>query len=111
MHGQGRAEYKARQRDETISAGLSQKARQWHALTSELMSQRQTDNSSSSTSFKDRLRLSEKLLTVNPDPIYLWNCRREIVLQTLQSSDASPIHFIQDEQSLTATCLKRNPKA
>ena len=112
MHGQGRAEYKARQRDETISAGLSQKARQWHTLTSELLSQRQSQNSEN-PSLLDNIRLTEKLLTVNPDPIYLWNCRRETILQisTLNISESSPITFLQDERSLTASCLKRNPKA
>jgi hypothetical protein len=112
MHGQNRAEYKARQRDETISAGLNQKARQWNALTSELMSWRRTQDPDSA-SLSNNLRLTEKLLTVNPDPIYLWNLRRESMTQmsTLCAPDYSPIKFMEDEFVLTSSCLKRNPKA
>ena len=83
--------------------------------------------------------LTEKMLTVNPDPSHLWNIRREMLLFLIQSSSSSsndhssdqdasttnvnddeskfpspssPLALdIQSELKLTAHCLHRNPKS
>lgn len=80
------------------------------------------------------LSLTEKMLSVNPDPSHLWNIRRELLLhlhgpnggEDTPDADAAiddrrssrfsgrdhlaPIQ-IQEELKLTALCLQRNPKA
>lgn len=88
MHGQLRSEYKAKQRDPKVVAALDKKAEQWFSLTSQI----NDDNA---------LALTDKLLTVNPDPLYLWNQRRKLrnLLQW------------ETESQLTATALRNNPKA
>ena len=123
MHGQKRSEYKARQNDEKISAVLSQKAQQWNALSKELVSRRRPQEPSSLSNDEERsswistLALSEKLLSVNPDPSHLWNRRREVLIAIQnnnnnhhQSKDDENCSFT-NEQILTAKCLERNPKA
>ena len=98
MHGRARSEYKAMQRDPKVAAKLAQKAAQWYTLTSQIT----PDNA---------LPLTEKLLTVNPDPLYLWNQRREQF--TSDSKNASDVKTIdwETESRLTATALQNNPKA
>ena len=88
MHGQLRSEYKARQRDPKVAAALAKKAEQWYTLTAQI----NDDNA---------LALTEKLLTVNPDPLYLWNQRR-VGGRSLDW---------ETESQLTANALRNNPKA
>ncbi|KAL7581718.1 hypothetical protein ACA910_022258 [Epithemia clementina (nom. ined.)] len=88
MHGKLRSEYKAMQRDPKVAAALSKKADQWYTLISQI----NEDNA---------LPLTEKLLTVNPDPIYLWNHRRQ---------GTQPLEW-ETESVLTASALRNNPKA
>lgn len=62
------------------------------------------------------LVLTEKMLSVNPDPTHLWNIRREMLLRLLgngdKETDGSGSSFtVESELKLTAHCLKRNPKA
>ena len=63
------------------------------------------------------LVLTEKMLSVNPDPTHLWNIRREMLLLPLgndgdEATDGSGSSFtVESELKLTAHCLKRNPKA
>lgn len=135
MHGQRRTEYKARLRDDVIAAKLAKKASQWHILSAELIKRRkqhrEMENSPSNNELKlktslETLGLIDKVLSVNPDPIYLWNHRREILqyLITPNSGENStvsdnnepqphigPNEFIRQEQILTQTALQRNPKA
>mmetsp|Transcript_1752 Transcript_1752/g.2411 ORF Transcript_1752/g.2411 Transcript_1752/m.2411 type:complete len:323 (+) Transcript_1752:77-1045(+) len=92
MHGRRRAEYKARMSDPKVVAGLQHKAKQWFKLNDELIHR---DGGS--------LELISNLLTVNPDPLYLWNRRRALLGDTLDDLEA--------ELKLTQTCLERNPKA
>lgn len=92
MHGRKRAEYKARMSDPKVVAGLQHKAKQWFKLNDELIHR---DGGS--------LELISNLLTVNPDPLYLWNRRRALLGDKLDNLEA--------ELKLTQTCLERNPKA
>ena len=107
MHGQGRAEYKARQRDPKVVAKLSQKAQQWRQLTAEL------PNASSAVAWE----LTETLLRVNPDPLYIWNQRRELFLEKCQTNndrdndEEDKESLLEKELSLTAAALQANPKA
>ncbi|EEC42573.1 predicted protein [Phaeodactylum tricornutum CCAP 1055/1] len=112
MHGRKRSEYKSLQRDPKVAAGLAAKAEKWHALNAKLASSRATPTAtettfqSDDTHVQNTLALSEKLLIVNPDPLYLWNHRREILIQ--QKARA---FSIEQELTLTATALQNNPKA
>lgn len=96
MHGKKRAEYKAQASNPKITSALSAKAEQWHTLMKELASRRQqtssdadgtTDISTHSpttiTTAVTTLALLEKALLVNPDPLNLWNHRREVLLLLL----------------------------
>lgn len=139
MHGQRRDEYKARLRDDAIAAKLATKAEQWHLLSAELIKRRkataaeeeqakdeqQPTGSDNAKTLAETLKLIDKLLSVNPDPIYLWNHRREVLLSVLHSHASSDKgdnndvdeantkckDFIQKEQILTQTALENNPKA
>ena len=128
MHGQKRSEYKARQRNDAISAKLSQKAQQWNTLITTLHERRsqlsaaaKTDSDEAihkkNTHHFETLKLTEKLLSVNPDPINIWNHRRQLLVVVCLSSgcnDQPPMtlpEFLSQEQIVTATSLKRNPKA
>ena len=139
MHGQRRDEYKARLRDETTAKKLEKKALTWNKISTELLQQKKNSssgarmniNSQDSNTSKDIdcdsesserslalvLGLTDKLLSVNPDPNYLWNHRRETLLLKLKlksdnyaAADAAS-EFIEQEQILTQTALQRNPKA
>ena len=119
MHGKKREEYKAKMRDPKTAKVLSQKAQQWHVLMKELGDRRLNKDPSETT-----LPLLAKVLLVNPDPMNLWNQRRELILNELQSQsqldeskstdeakttlEASIVHR---ERALTTTALKQNPKA
>ena len=134
MHGYKRSDYKARQRDPTVSAALEQKASQWNILTSNLAKKR-LDGSDPSTNklmkedLQKILSVTEKLLTVNPDPLYLYNHRREVLVFLVQNqavhlqdncdpnSDSDPhdglttLFDLTHELKVSTACLKRNPKA
>jgi geranylgeranyl transferase type-2 subunit alpha len=93
MHGQRRADYKARQRDPKVAAGLQQKADHWRKLTAQLPLVEPSV----------ALEVTETLLKVNPDPSYVWNHRRTIILE--QGID------LEKELKLTAASLQSNPKS
>uniref|UniRef100_A0A7S3PA00 Geranylgeranyl transferase type-2 subunit alpha n=1 Tax=Amphora coffeiformis TaxID=265554 RepID=A0A7S3PA00_9STRA len=96
MHGQGRAAYKARQKDPQVAAKLQQKANNWRQLTSKL-AQAPPDVA---------WELTETLLKVNPDPLYIWNQRRTLFLERSVDDD-----LVEKELGLTASALQSNPKA
>ena len=131
MHGQNRAAYKARLTNPETAAGLAKKATQWNALFAELMNRHSThtkiqnqsnltenttlpnlssDRKASLTPIDDNhkqsLELNAKLLLVNPDPLYLWNIRRELLILNKFS-----FFQIESELELIANSLRRNPKA
>ncbi|KAL7426938.1 hypothetical protein ACHAXH_001105 [Discostella pseudostelligera] len=60
--------------------------------------------------------ITEKMLSVNPDPSHLWNIRREMLLY-VHNARSQQQHVkkssldIQAELALTAHCLQRNPKS
>ena len=152
MHGQKRAEYKSRLLNPETSTKLATKAQQWNHLSSELLQQRRSlfevgastsdgveddDNATAASSSNKKpspdilLSLTEKMLSVNPDPSHLWNIRREMLLYVPTSEAAArkndteddtatkntpttkgpPSIDINAELSLTAHCLQRNPKS
>lgn len=143
MHGQKRSEYKSRLLNPETAAKLSKKAEQWNHLSHQLLSQRRrlfgldtsagdgggdggTTAATANPSPEMLLSLTEKMLSVNPDPSHLWNIRREMLLHapstassaTVEDGDnsnapgsSSPLFDIQSELTLTAHCLQRNPKS
>jgi geranylgeranyl transferase type-2 subunit alpha len=127
MHGRKRAEYKSRLEDPKTAAGLAQKAEQWHALVAALMERRPDTGATDEEpvqvevepdTIKTTLGLLEKALLVNPDPLHLWNHRREwIVLLGTETEpantkkDCSDDQILQTELALTQASLQRNPKA
>lgn len=115
MHGRKRAEYKARQRDPALSAATAKKAEQWCYLSKELLARRgrlspppqraqRPETEARMDVDEETLKLTEKLLSINPDPGHLWNHRRELLLK---KDDFD----VREELTLTEVCLKRNPKA
>ena len=146
MHGQKRNEYKSRLLNPEAATKLATKAQQWNHLSNELLQQRRrlfsnsnAVSSSQSNDEKDKqqkpvsaemlLSLTEKMLSVNPDPSHLWNIRREMLLyvpiteisneeslsadvsQSTSSSIPTTSIDIKAELELTAHCLQRNPKS
>ena len=160
MHGQKRSEYKSRLLHTETSLKLATKAKQWNHLNHELLTQHRrlllpsssVDGHGSSSISKDDddddiiaktpppspailLLLTDKMLSVNPDPSHLWNIRRELLLlpllqtkkETKDDDDdnnnaedgkvATAITTfnidkqLQEELKLTAHCLQRNPKS
>eukprot|EP00980_Cylindrotheca_fusiformis_P021210 scaffold8150_cov118-Cylindrotheca_fusiformis.AAC.19 len=108
MHGRKRAEYKERLRDPKTAAALAEKAEKWYALMTELS--RRRDSESNETERSTTIALIEKALLVNPDPLQLWNYRRELLLlETEAKGDSEKI--LQNELALTKAALQRNPKA
>jgi geranylgeranyl transferase type-2 subunit alpha len=80
MHGRQRSQYKAMQRDPAVAASLAAKAEKWNALSREIANRRQTRDSATMDTDETSLALTEKMLLVNPDPMYLWNFRRELLV-------------------------------
>ena len=120
MHGQKRSEYKSRLLNPEAASKMATKAQQWNALSQELLSQRRRLMDPAGEDVGDGsdanrpsptilLALTEKMLTVNPDPSHLWNIRREILLYLIDNESTK--FDVQPELSLTAHCLQRNPKA
>jgi geranylgeranyl transferase type-2 subunit alpha len=108
MHGRKRAEYKERLRDPKTAAGLAQKAEKWYALVKELSRRRESDSDQAELS--TTITLIEKALLVNPDPINLWNHRRELILLETKGKEETD-SILQNELALTQATLQRNPKA
>ena len=106
MHGHKRAEYKARQKDPTVANALQKKALQWNELTANLAQMRNCTDWKSSRAV---LTVTEKLLSVHPDPLHLYNQRREILQLSFENQDT--LFDVQTERDMTTACLKRNPKA
>ncbi len=120
MHGKKREEYKARLSDLQTAAVLSEKAEQWHQLMHELAERRveKSDEQGATT-----LVLLEKALIVNPDPLHLWNHRREWIIMlnknnTTTTTGTSPTdskeeveRVLASELNLTQAALERHPKA
>jgi geranylgeranyl transferase type-2 subunit alpha len=105
MHGRRRDEYKALQRDAAVTASLSSKAEKWNALSHEIAMRRQSSGDPITS-----LTLTEKMLIVNPDPMYLWNYRREMLV--MKSNDSSTaLESLETELRVTQAALESNPKA
>jgi geranylgeranyl transferase type-2 subunit alpha len=142
MHGRKRDEYKALHRDPKMIQKLSAKATAWHQLQHELLHRQtqwkrrtvqepaesataiQEDVTIDATRKKDfiltTLSLLEKAVTVNADPIWLWNFRRSIVAEQLKDpmvlsvDDARTVllqTLFDKEHALTQLSLQNNPKA
>ncbi len=103
MHGKKREDYKAKMRDPKTSKVLAQKAEQWYILIQELHGRRHHNKKSTDSTASDdnhnnhnnnnshnhnnndddddeqTLALLGKALLVNPDPMNLWNHRRELI--------------------------------
>lgn len=110
MHGRNREEYKAKFRNPKIAAGLEKKAQQWYTLMDALIEARQAENAKEKNKRKETIDLIEKALLVNPDPLNLWNHRRELLLlEKEEMENTDPI--LKDELDLTQAALQRNPKA
>ncbi|KAL7490296.1 hypothetical protein ACHAW6_016050 [Cyclotella cf. meneghiniana] len=123
MHGQKRSEYKSRLLNPEAASNLATTAQQWNVLSRELLSQRRrllasspsatavanTATDSAPPSPRVLLTLTEKMLTVNPDPSHLWNIRREMLLYLIQNGSST--FDVRPELKLTAHCLQKNPKA
>lgn len=101
MHGQRRAEYKARQKDPKVAAVLQRKADHWRQLTAKL----------SEAPPALAWELTETLLRVNPDPLYIWNQRRALISSSDGDQDVKMDYDLDKELGLTAAALQSNPKA
>ena len=104
MHGKKRSEYKAKLHDSKTAEILSGKAEQWHQLVREL-ARRRPDKDQEKAEMT--MALLEKALLVNPDPLNLWNHRREWILLL----DGKTTETMESELALTQAALQRNPKA
>ena len=126
MHGQKRSEYKARLLHPDTCVKLGSKAKQWNHLSDELLKQRRrlfirpsddehqrisgvaedvandATGSSASPSPEVLLTLTEKMLSVNPDPSHLWNIRREMLVHILQPSETQPT-AVKSMDTITTT--------
>lgn len=144
MHGHKRSEYKAHQRDPKVAAKLGAKAEQWRTLDAQLVRIRREPPAAAATAViasdvaaaaaaadSKTLALIAKMLTVNPDPLTLWNHRRELLVRvrvTVQhtelekdqnqavdvdvDSSSWKLEFeLAPELELTQTALQNNPKA
>ncbi|KAG7358012.1 protein prenyltransferase alpha subunit repeat-containing protein [Nitzschia inconspicua] len=143
MHGKKRAEYKAQAQNPKIAAALEAKAEQWYTLMKELRHRRDNSNnaattdsetmddnfnestSAATTTLSMTLKLLEKALLVNPDPLNLWNHRREVLLTMMSNDDNNDpsennkihsdkydkISVLETERGLTQAALQRNPKS
>lgn len=119
MHGKKRQESKAKLQDPKTAALLSQKAEGWHQLCQALATRRRSEEPQGIEDVEKTLALLSKALLVNPDPLHLWNFRRETLLlvidkeQAENEEDETPACSInlQPELDLTQGCLERNPKA
>jgi Protein prenyltransferase alpha subunit repeat len=117
MHGRRRAEHKALQRDPQIAAKLAKKASLWCRLQTELLRRRREKIYLSET-----LELIDNALSVNPDPLWLWNFRREFFLVAVASEESSSAAVTgssatddcfdwEREAAVTQSALENNPKA
>ncbi|GAX28982.1 geranylgeranyl transferase type-2 subunit alpha [Fistulifera solaris] len=104
MHGRKREQYKALQRDPAVVSKLAAKAQQWHTLVREVLAEDSPP--------QRQLALTEKMLLVNPDPLYLWNIRRRVLMsiQNEGENDNKPT-MLSDELGFTQAALENNPKA
>ena len=89
MHNVKRAEYKAKMRDPKVAAGLQHKASQWYKLSAGLLKQAKSEPQAPEAR-QAILDLTSNLLLVNPDPLYIWNHRRTVLMTTEENkSDES----------------------
>lgn len=109
MHGKKRTDYKLKLRDPKITAALSQKAEGWHQLCQALAVRRSEPKQI--TEATTTLTLISKALLVNPDPLYLWNHRREWLLLLWKGQPTINEELLGPEFELTRAALERNPKA
>lgn len=136
MHGRKRDEYKAKIRDPGVASKLASKAKQWYAVQSELLKTNKSGDVNTGEQLIDvgtrqkLLAVTYQLLTVNPDPLWLWNRRRQMLLLLLLNSEADPDSstisssstpgadtalplscFLSTELELTLSALQSNPKS
>lgn len=91
-------------RDPKVAAGLQHKANQWFKLDQGLQG---LQNQGLQDSKDSTLELTANMLQVNPDPLYLWDRRRSMLIDT----NTSALDYLKEELTLTQKCLERNPKA
>ncbi|KAG5645897.1 hypothetical protein DXG03_005044 [Asterophora parasitica] len=106
MHGVRRV----RQSQQALEAKkLKEKAKieEYLALTNDVISRRKNKDLS-----QDALRLTSRLLQVNPEFYTIWNYRRTIFLDGIfpNSSPEEINTYISDDLSSTMTALKAHPK-
>jgi geranylgeranyl transferase type-2 subunit alpha len=113
MHGRNRKEFKAKRG----SSAAAKKALQLRVLEQEVLLFRKK-----CLAFVDRdvdlsvgLGLSRNYLLLNPDPLWTWSFRRELLAKTdvsesYEPSCLSPLS-VQSELEVTTTCLQSNPKS
>lgn len=112
MHGRKREQYKALQRDSVVASKLAAKAQQWNTLVGQVLAEDSPP--------QRQLALTEKMLLVNPDPLYLWNIRRRVLLSMQREEEGEDDHddnnnetssSLSNELGLTQAALESNPKA
>ena len=127
MHGQKRNDYKMRARDPVVAEARQSKAQQWFRLSGLLIQKHKNatadtndtndnddnvdDDDDDDDSNEATLALLSKLLLVNPDPMYLWNHRRDLLVRQNQNNNNNNAKNTMDELELTQQCLGRNSKA
>ena len=124
MHGRNRHDYKRHKRDADTAAAWAHKAEKWYALEAALHQARQppppppldvtTTTKEPSTNHLITLELTRKALTVHPEPLYLWNQRRELLLldsSNEQQQQPERLFSLETELEVTQTALQNNPKS
>jgi len=102
MHGRRRKDYKALHSDPKVVAKLASKAVAWNQLQKELLARLQHNEDQEKNA--STLQLLEKALAVNPDPLWLWNFRRKLLIESDEMEWAT-------EARVTQAALESNPKA
>jgi geranylgeranyl transferase type-2 subunit alpha len=114
MHGRNRNEFKAKRG----SAVVARKALQLRTLEQEILVRRKAYLAQTCPDLDHSvdLALSRNYLLLNPDPLWAWNFRREL-LDKIEAKNASPQtaclspSIVESELELTAACLRSNPKS
>ena len=83
------------------------KVKKYSQLVSSVLNKRQANERG-----EEAWKLTSVLLKLNPDFYSVWNFRREILLEKLESQDANePNVFLDGELVLTEHAIGRNPKS
>jgi geranylgeranyl transferase type-2 subunit alpha len=114
MHGRNRSEFKAKRG----SAIVATKALQLRTLEEEVLKRRKANLAPIVPDDRDLsvdLALSRNYLLLNPDPLWIWNFRRDLLVKigvdASTEKDCLAPAFVEVELDLTAACLRSNPKS